>query len=602
MSYRDQIRNFSIIAHIDHGKSTLADRILERAGMYDPKKDGAQVLDSMDVEKEHGITVKAHSVSVPYQAKDGKVYTLNLIDTPGHVDFSYEVSRSLAACEGVLLVIDASQGVQAQTLSHFYVALESDLEIIPVINKIDLPTAHIEMVNEQIEKDLGLKADEALHISAKSGLGVDELLEAIVARIPPPKGDENEKLQALVYDSYYDIYRGVVVKLRVYLGEIKPGDPITFMQSKKDYVAEEVGYLRIQLAKRDRLSAGEVGYVIASIKSVSEFGVGDTVTHTEAPCAKALPGYQEPKAYVYAGMFPADGEDFADLQEALYKLKLNDAALSFVKWNSGALGMGFKCGFLGLLHLEIVQERLEGEFDLNIITTVPSVEYKLTMTNGETLMIENATEFPEVTRIREAEEPFVKANIIMPTEYMGDMMKLIQERRGFQTGMHYIDSARVELQCELPLAEIIYDFYDKLKSLSRGYASFDYEFLEFRASKVVKMDILVNGRPIDALAQIVHKDNAYNRARTVAKRLSELIPRHQFMIPVQAVVEGKIIARESIRSFRKDVTSKCYGGDITRKRKLLEKQKEGKKRMRSFGDVDIPQEAFIAVLKRGDDE
>lgn len=602
MSYRQNIRNFSIIAHIDHGKSTLSDRLLEVTGVIDRAKQGEQVLDSMEVEKEHGITVKAHTVSVPYKAKDGKEYILNFIDTPGHVDFTYEVSRSLGACEGVLLIIDASQGVQAQTLSNYYLAVEQNLEIIPVINKIDLPSAHIEMALEEIDKDLGLDPATALKISAKSGIGIDTVLDAIVERIPSPKGDESNPLKALVFDSYYDSYRGVIVKVRIYEGTVKPGDNIVFMLSNREYVVEEVGLLRISLIKQDTLRAGEVGYIIAGIKSVSEFGVGDTITNKDRPCDQALPGYKPPKQYVFAGLFPIDGEDFDSLHEALFKLKLNDASLSFEKWNSGALGMGFKCGFLGLLHLQIIQERLENEYQLNIISTVPSVEYQVTRTKGDVFTIENATELPETTHIDYIEEPYVSSRIILPNDFLGTVLQLIQDRRGVQKNMTYIDSARVELTCELPLAEIIYDFYDKLKSSSRGYASFDYEFLEFRKSPVIRMDILVNGKPVDALAQMVHEDSAYNRARSVCEKLSKLIPQQLFTIPIQASIGSKIIARETIKALRKDVTAKCYGGDITRKRKLLEKQKEGKKRMKTIGNVDIPQEAFIEVLKRGEDE
>ena len=602
MGYRDQIRNFSIIAHIDHGKSTLADRLLEATGVKDASKGEEQILDSMEVEKEHGITVKAQTVSVNYKAKDGKEYHLNLIDTPGHVDFSYEVSRSLKACEGVLLLIDASQGIQAQTLSHYYCAIENDLELLPVINKIDLPTAHIEMALEQIEKDLGLDPLNAVQISAKANIGIADLLETIVARVPPPKGDENAKLRALIYDSYYDSYRGVVVKVRIIDGTIKAGDNVLFMRSDKNYTVEEVGVMRLALVKKPELRAGEVGYIIAGIKSISEFGVGDTLTLKDNPVEHALAGYKEPKQYVFAGLFPSDGEDFENLNEALHKLKLNDASLSFLKWNSSALGMGFKCGFLGLLHLEIIQERLEREFDLNIICTVPSVEYKIFPNIGDPFFIENATELPDVTRFRKIEEPFVKANIILPNEFLGTILQLVQERRGIQTNTLYIDSQRIELICELPLSEIIYDFYDKLKSFTRGYASFDYEFLDFRESVVVRMDILVNGKPVDALAQMVHESSSYRRGRAVVKKLRELIPSHMFVIPLQAAIGGKIIARETIKAMRKDVTAKCYGGDITRKRKLLEKQKEGKKRMKLIGSVNIPQEAFVEILKRDDDE
>ncbi len=602
MSYKDNIRNFSIIAHIDHGKSTLADRILELTNTVDKSKLTEQLLDSMEVEKEHGITVKAHTVSVFYKARNGKEYVLNLIDTPGHVDFTYEVSRSLGACEGAILLIDATQGIQAQTLSNFYLALEQNLEIIPVINKVDLPSAHIDMVKEQIEKDIGLPAEDALMISAKTGLNCEEVLEAIVNRVPAPKGDINNPLKALVFDSYYDSYRGVVVKVRVYEGMIKPGDKIKFMASGREYVVEEVGYLQLKLLKREELRAGEVGYIIANIKSVSEFGVGDTITLSEKPADSPLPGYKPPKQYVFAGVFPVNSDDFEDLHEALMKLKLNDASLSFEKWNSGALGMGFKCGFLGLLHLQIIQERLENEFDLNIITTVPSVEYKIKKTDGETIFIENATEMPDPSNIEVIEEPFVNARIILPNEFLGVMLQLIQDRRGVQKNIIYLDSTRVEIVCELPLAEIIYDFYDKLKSVSRGYASFDYEFLEFRPSEIVKLDILVNGEPVDALSHMVHKDRAYQRGRSVCAKLRDLIPQHLFQVPIQAAVGSKIIARETIKALRKDVLAKCYGGDITRKRKLLEKQKEGKKRMKAIGSVEIPQEAFIEVLKGEDNE
>ena len=597
MSYREYIRNFSIIAHIDHGKSTLADRILELTGAIDKSKMSEQVLDSMEVEKEHGITVKAHTVSVFYRALDGNEYTLNLIDTPGHVDFTYEVSRSLGACEGAVLLVDATQGIQAQTLSNFYLALEQNLEIIPVINKIDLPSAHIDMVKEQLEKELGFSGDDIILISAKSGINCRDVLEAIVKRIPAPAGNEDGSLVALVFDSYYDSYRGVVVKVRVFDGSVKAGDRIRFMATGKEYVVEETGLLQLKLLKKEELKAGEVGYIIAGIKSVSEFSVGDTITNAERPAAKPLPGYKPVKQYVFAGIFPVNSDDFADLQEALYKLKLNDAALSFEKWNSAALGMGFKCGFLGLLHLQIIQERLEKEFDLNIITTVPSVEYKIKKTNGEVIFIENATEFPDPVYIEEIEEPFVEARIILPDEYLGTILQLIQERRGVQKNIIYLHTTRVEIVCELPLAEIIYDFYDKLKSLTRGYASFDYEFKEFRKSDIVKLDILVNGEVVDALSQMVHRDKAYQRGRSVCVRLRELIPPHLFQIPIQAAIGGKVIARETIKALRKDVLAKCYGGDITRKRKLLEKQKEGKKRMRAVGSVEIPQEAFIEVLK-----
>ncbi|MGL4676350.1 MAG: translation elongation factor 4 [Brevinema sp.] len=598
MSYKSKLRNFCIIAHIDHGKSTLADRILEITGLMDPSKSGSQVLDSMEVEKEHGITVKAQTVSAPYKAKDGLEYQLNLIDTPGHVDFSYEVSRSLAACEGALLLVDATQGIQAQTLSTFYQAVEHNLEIIPVLNKIDLPNARVEEIMEQIEHDLGLDPLEAIPVSAKTGEGLTELFEAIIAQIPHPKGDASHQLKALVYDAYYDMYRGVVVKVRVMEGTLKKGQEILFMNNRSKYTADEVGLMQITFNAQKELKAGDVGYISAQIKSLSEIKIGDTITLADNPCAEALVGYKEPQAFVFAGLFPGDGEDFADLEQALQKLKLTDASLRFDKWNSGALGMGFKCGFLGLLHLEIIRERLEKEHDLYIISTVPSVEYRITPNKGEPFLIENATEFLDPSQIRVVEEPFVKAVIITPNEYMGTLLNLIQERRGIQTNLVYIDTKRVQIDCELPLAEIIYDFFDKLKSYSRGYASFDYEFLEFRQSKVVRMDILVGGNPVDALAQMVFADNVRKRGLAIVKKLRELIPRHMFQIALQAAIGSTVVARETISAMRKDVTAKCYGGDITRKRKLLDKQKEGKKRMKSIGSVSIPQEAFIEVLKR----
>lgn len=598
MSYKSHLRNFCIIAHIDHGKSTLADRILELTGLMDPSKAGAQVLDSMEVEKEHGITVKAQTVSAPYQARDGKNYLLNLIDTPGHVDFSYEVSRSLAACEGALLLVDATQGIQAQTLSTFYQALEHDLEIIPVLNKIDLPNSRVDEVLAQIENDLGLDASEALCVSAKTGQGMEELFEAIVARIPHPKGDASHPLQALVYDAYYDMYRGVVVKVRVMEGTLKRGEEVLFMHSHTKYNADEVGLMQIAFNAKDALKAGDVGYMMAQIKSLADIKIGDTITLVSNPCREALAGYKEPQAFVFAGLFPGDGEDFSDLDEALQKLKLTDASLRFEKWNSGALGMGFKCGFLGLLHLEIIRERLEKEHNLSVISTVPSVEYKVTLNKGQEIMIENAVEFPDPSQIRFVEEPFVKATIITPNEYMGTLLNLIQERRGIQTNLVYIDTKRVQIDCELPLAEIIYDFFDKLKSYSRGYASFDYEFLEFRQSKVVRMDILVGGKPVDALAQMVYADDVRWRGSAIVKKLRELIPKHMFQIALQAAIGSTIVARETISAMRKDVTAKCYGGDISRKRKLLDKQKEGKKKMKMIGSVNIPQEAFIEVLKR----
>ncbi|MGL5255157.1 MAG: translation elongation factor 4 [Brevinema sp.] len=601
MSYKSTLRNFCIIAHIDHGKSTLADRILELTGLMDPSKSGSQVLDSMEVEKEHGITVKAQTVSAPYKAKDGKQYQLNLIDTPGHVDFSYEVSRSLAACEGALLLVDSTQGIQAQTLSTFYQAVGNDLEIIPVLNKIDLPNSRVEEILEQIENELGLAREDAVCVSAKTGMGMDQLFESIVEKIPHPKGDAAEKLQALVYDAYYDAYRGVVVKIRIMQGTLKSGSEIFFMHSQKTYTADEVGLMQIAFNKKPELKAGDVGYIMAQIKSLEDITIGDTITLANNPCSTPLEGYQKPQAYVFAGIFPGDGEDFADLDDALQRLKLTDASLQFEKWNSGALGMGFKCGFLGLLHLEIIRERLEKEHNLSVISTVPSVEYKVVLNTGKEFFIENATEFPDPGQVKYVEEPFVKASIITPNEYMGAIMTLMQERRGIQTNMIYIDTKRVQIDCELPLAEIIYDFFDKLKSYSRGYASFDYSFLEFRQSKVVRMDILVSGKPVDALAQMVFAEDVRRRGLVIVKKLRELIPKHMFQIALQAAIGSTVVARETISAMRKDVTAKCYGGDISRKRKLLDKQKEGKKKMKMIGSVNIPQEAFIEVLKRDED-
>ena len=598
MSYKSKIRNFCIIAHIDHGKSTLADRILELTGLMDPSKAGSQVLDSMEVEKEHGITVKAQTVSAPYKGKDGLDYQLNLIDTPGHVDFSYEVSRSLVACEGALLLVDATQGIQAQTLSTFYQAVENNLEIIPVLNKIDLPNARVEEILDQIENDLGLDRNDAIAVSAKTGEGMDELFETIIAKFHAPKGDASNQLKALVYDAYYDMYRGVVVKVRIVEGTLKKGQEILFMNSNSKYTADEVGLMQIAFNSKPELKAGDVGYISAQIKSLADIKIGDTITLADNPCEVALDGYKEPQAFVFAGLFPGDGEDFAELDQALQKLKLTDASLRFDKWNSAALGMGFKCGFLGLLHLEIIRERLEKEHGLYIISTVPSVEYRITLNKGEAFLIENATEFPDPSQIKIVEEPFVKASVITPNEYMGTILSLIQTRRGIQKNLIYIDTKRVQIDCELPLAEIIYDFFDKLKSYSRGYASFDYEFLEFRQSKVVKMDILVGGQPVDALAQMVYADDVRSRGMGIVKKLRELIPRHMFQIALQAAVGANIVARETISANRKDVTAKCYGGDISRKRKLLDKQKEGKKKMKSIGSINIPQEAFIEVLKR----
>ncbi len=591
------IRNFSIIAHIDHGKSTLADRILEKVGLLKPGHE-SQVLDNLDVEREHGITVKAQAVSFEYTARDGRTYTLNLIDTPGHVDFSYEVSRSLAACEGALLLVDASQGVQAQTVANFYIALDEGLEIIPVINKIDLPVADVEGTKLQIEEELGLPSDDALLVSAKEGIGIDELLNAIVERIPPPKGNPDSPLKALVFDSYYDPYKGVVVKVKIVDGKVRAGDRILFMRRGSEYTVEEVGYLKLNLEKTDELTAGEVGYLTASIKSISEFGVGDTITHADNPADEPISGYREPKPMVYAGIFPSDTETFERLKEALMKLKLNDAALTFEPTTSNAMGMGFRCGFLGLLHLEIVRERLEKEQGVSVITTVPNVRYKVILTNGEEKFVDNPAEFPEPSKIKEIHEPYVSASVMTPPEYLGTIMQLLQERRGEQKSIHYYSDRMVEMMYEVPLAEIIYDFFDALKSASRGYASLDYELIDYRKSDVVKLDILVNGKPVDALAQLVHRTEAHRKGREIVQKLRKLIPKHLFPIAIQAAVGSKVVARADISPLRKDVTAKCYGGDITRKRKLLEKQKEGKKRMKTIGSVSIPQEAFIEVVKR----
>jgi len=594
---QERIRNFCIIAHIDHGKSTLADRLLEYTGTISQREMKEQILDRMDIERERGITIKAQAVRMIYKAEDGLEYLLNLIDTPGHVDFNYEVSRSLAACEGALLVVDATQGIEAQTLANTYLALEHNLEIIPVINKIDLPSAHPEEVKKEIEEVIGLPADDALLISAKEGIGIKEVLEAVVKRIPSPKGSEEEPLRALIFDSLYDSYKGAIAFVRVMEGNIKPGQTIKMMSTGKTFLVTEVGIFSPDMASTDCLRAGEVGYVVAGIKNVKDTRVGDTITDAERPAQNPLPGYKKAVPMVFAGMYPADGEDYEKLKEALEKLQLNDAALYFEPETSAALGFGFRCGFLGLLHMEIIQERLEREYGINMITTAPSVVYKIKRTDGEEIMVDNPTNFPDPSKIEYIEEPYVEAQIMLPTEYVGPVMELCQDKRGIFKDMQYINEKRVILRYHMPLLEIIYDFFDQLKSRTRGYASLDYEFIGYFKSDLCKVDILVNGEVVDALSFIVHKDKAYYRARQIVEKLKEVIPRQLFEIPIQAAIGGRIIARENIKALRKNVLAKCYGGDVTRKKKLLEKQKEGKKRMKQFGKVEIPQEAFMSVLK-----
>lgn len=602
MSYsKENIRNFCIIAHIDHGKSTLADRILELTSTVAKRDMEEQLLDNMDIERERGITIKARAVRLNYTAKDGQTYVFNLIDTPGHVDFNYEVSRSLVACEGAVLVVDASQGIEAQTLANTYLAIENDLEVMPVVNKIDLPSADPERVCNEVENIIGIPAVDAPRISAKMGTNIEEVLERIVTDIPCPKGDSESPLKALIFDCFYDSYKGVIIYVRVIDGEVKIGQTIRLMATGAEFTVVEAGYMgATELVNAGGLRAGEVGYITASIKSISDTKVGDTVTDADNPCAEALPGYREVNPMVFSGVYPADGARYGDLRDALDKLRLNDASLSFEPETSVALGFGFRCGFLGLLHMEIIQERLEREYNLDLITTAPSVIYKVNLTSGETVYIDNPTNYPEPSVIASAEEPMVKASVFSPSEYVGNIMELCQGRRGVFKDMKYLDETRVELHYELPLNEIVYDFFDALKSRTKGYASFDYEMLGYAPSKLVKLDIMLNGEVVDALSFIVHADNAYGRARRIAEKLKDNIPRQLFEVPIQAAIGGKIIARETVKAMRKDVLAKCYGGDITRKKKLLEKQKEGKKRMRQLGTVEVPQEAFMAVLKLDD--
>lgn len=599
---QSRIRNFSIVAHIDHGKSTLADRLIQRSGLLTEREMQAQVLDNMDLERERGITIKAQAVRLIYKAEDGQEYTLNLIDTPGHVDFNYEVSRSLAACDGAILVVDAAQGVEAQTLANVYLALDNDLEVVPVINKIDLPSADPDRVKAEIEDVIGLDAEDAPLISAKADINIDQVFKKIIEDIPAPEGDENAPLKALIFDSFYDSYKGVIVFMRVFDGTVKKGDRVRFMATNKEFDVVEVGAFGAgQFISTEKLQAGDVGYLTASIKNVRDTHTGDTVTLANNPVKEALPGYKKVNSMVYCGIFPADGSRYQDLRDALEKLQLNDAALNFEAETSVALGFGFRCGFLGLLHLEIIQERLEREYNLDLVTTAPSVIYKVYLTDGTHFDLSNPSDLPDPSTIVKMEEPIVKAEIILPTEYIGTIMELCQQRRGEYLGMEYIESTRAVLNYKLPLNEIIYDFFDVLKSRSRGYASFDYELIGYRESKLVKLDMLVNREVVDALSFIVHEDSAAEKGRKMAEKLKKEIPRHQFEIPIQAAIGNKVIARETISAYRKDVLAKCYGGDISRKKKLLEKQKEGKKRMRQVGSVEVPQAAFMSVLKLDDE-
>jgi len=601
MEEMKNIRNFSIIAHIDHGKSTLADRLIQYTGVVDERNFQDQILDNMDIERERGITIKSQVITLPYRGRDGNDYFLNLIDTPGHVDFSYEVSRSLASCEGVLLLIDAAQGVQAQTIANLYLAMENNLEIIPVINKIDLPTADVERVIEQIDSELGLDSFSHLKCSAKEGIGIEEILETIVKRIPPPKGDPEAPLAALIFDAKYDPFRGTVIHCRVFDGTVQSGDIIRFVSIGATYKVDEVGGFSLIRVKREKLSAGEVGYIIAGVKTVSDVHIGDTITLDQRPCDEPLPGFREFKPVVFSSIYPIASDDYENLAVALEKYKLNDAAFVYQKDSSAALGQGFRSGFLGLLHLDIVQERLEREYDLSIILSVPSVQYRFTLKDGSLFMIDNPAHYPDPVSIVKSEEPYIRAALMMPEKYMGAVMKLCMEKRGVNSKLNYLSPGRVELTYEMPLAEVLFDFYDRFKSVTQGYGSFDYEVIDYREGDLVLLDILVNGEKVDALSQIVHQDNARQRGLQACERLKEEIPRQSFKVPIQGAIGGQIIARATIQPFRKDVTAKCYGGDITRKRKLLEKQKRGKKRMKMIGSVTIPQSAFLAVLKSDTD-
>ena len=594
-------RNFCIVAHIDHGKSTLSDRLIQKAKIIDDRKMVNQILDNMDIERERGITIKSQAVTIPYHAKDGHDYELNFVDTPGHVDFSYEVSRAIASCEGALLLIDATQGVESQTVSNMYMALEHDLTMVPVINKIDLASADIASCKNQIDKELGLDSADAMCVSAKTGEGIDELMEAIVTKFPAPTGNPNGKAAALIFDCHYDAYRGVIVHVRVMEGKIKTGDMIRMMASGADYKVEQIGIFKINYEETGVLEAGDVGYIISGVKTVSDVKVGDTITLANDPVSEPLPGFKEVKPVVYSSIYPMDSNDYEELKESMEKLKLNDASLIFEKDNSLALGNGFRCGFLGLLHLEIIQERLERDFDQAVIFTAPSVRYKLHLSSGEETYIDNPSEYPQ-GRIHDAEEPYIKASIITPAEYLGSIISLCTEKRGVQTNMQYLDEKRVELTYEMPLSEVLFDFYDRLKSYSRGYASFDYEVIGYRPTDLVKVDILINSKPVDALSLLTFRQNAVDRARKVCERLKGEISRQQFKVAIQGAIGGQIIARETVNPVRKDVLAECYGGDITRKRKLLEKQKEGKKRMKMIGDVELPQSAFLAVLKENEDQ